>query len=322
MALQKKNIYKPVIKRFVLIIFLFVVSNKLQSQNNHQYLTKRPYAVVLGTTQDGGYPQAGCIKSCCSSLWKNSDHSKMVSSIGLVSDSKNSWIIDATPDFPRQYHILKDKHKTSIKGIFLTHAHMGHYSGLLHLGREVMGRKKMDVFAMSRMKSFLEENAPWNQLVELENIILNKIFPDQEIQIDQSIIIEPILVPHRDEFSETIAFKIMGENKSLVYIPDIDKWNIWERDILKIIMNNDYILIDGTFFDSNEIPNRDMTEIPHPFISESIELFLDLNRYNRNKVFFIHLNHTNPVIKNNSAAYNKVIKNGFNVAQEGQRFNL
>ena len=114
----------------------------------------------------------------------------------------------------------------------------------------------------------------------------------------------------------------MGQNKSLVYIPDIDKWNIWERDILKIIINNDYILIDGTFFDSNEIPNRDMTEIPHPFISESIELFLDLNRYNRNKVFFIHLNHTNPVMKNNSAAYNKVIKNGFNVAQEGQRFNL
>ncbi len=297
-----------------LFIFLLVFGF-LYSENNN-------YVVVLGIAQDGGYPQAGCIKSCCSSLWKNSDHSKMVSSIGLVSDSKNSWIIDATPDFPRQYHILKDKHKTSIKGIFLTHAHMGHYSGLLHLGREVMGRKKMDVFAMSRMKSFLEENAPWNQLVELENIILNKIFPDQEIQIDQSIIIEPILVPHRDEFSETIAFKIMGENKSLVYIPDIDKWNIWERDILKIIMNNDYILIDGTFFDSNEIPNRDMTEIPHPFISESIELFLDLNRYNRNKVFFIHLNHTNPVIKNNSAAYNKVIKNGFNVAQEGQRFNL
>ena len=126
-----------------LFIFLLVFS-LLYSENNN-------YVVVLGIAQDGGYPQAGCIKSCCSSLWKNSDHSKMVSSIGLVSDSKNSWIIDATPDFPRQYHILKNKHKTSIKGIFLTHAHIGHYSGLLHLGREVMGMKKMDVFAMSRM---------------------------------------------------------------------------------------------------------------------------------------------------------------------------
>lgn len=279
------------------------------------------YVVVLGIAQDGGYPQAGCSKSCCSSLW-NDDHNKMVASIGLVSDSKNSWIIDATPDFPEQYHILKDKHKTSIKGIFLTHAHMGHYSGLLNLGKEVMGKKKMDVFTMSRMKSFLEENAPWNQLVEQENIVLNKIFPDQEIQIDQNLILEPILVPHRDEFSETIGFKIMGENKSLIYIPDIDKWNIWERDILKIILHNDYILIDGTFFDRNEIPNRDLTEIPHPFISESIELFLNLNRYNRNKVFFIHLNHTNPVMKNNSAAYNRVITNGFNIAQEGQIFNL
>lgn len=114
----------------------------------------------------------------------------------------------------------------------------------------------------------------------------------------------------------------MGLNKSLVYIPDIDKWNIWERDILKIILNNDYILIDGTFFDSSEILNRDMSEIPHPFISESIELFSDLNRFNRNKIFFIHLNHTNPVIKNNSAAYNKVLTNGFNISKQGQMFYL
>ena len=65
-----------------------------------------------------------------------------------------------------------------------------------------------------------------------------------------------------------------------------------------------------------------MSEIPQPFISESIELFSDLNRFNRNKIFFIHLNHTNPVIKNNSAAYNKVLTNGFNIYKQGQKFYL
>ena len=297
-------------------LFLYtLVFSLIIAENSH-------YVVVLGIAQDGGYPQAGCIKSCCSRLWNNDDDSQMVASIGLVSKSKKSWMIDATPDFPRQYHILKEKHQTSIKGIFLTHAHMGHYSGLLNLGREAIGEKRMDTFVMSRMKSFLEENAPWNQLIELENIVLKKIFPDKEIQLDKNLIIEPILVPHRDEFSETIGFKIMGENKSLVYVPDIDKWNIWERDILKIILNNDYILIDGTFFDNNEIPNRDMNKIPHPFISESIELFLDLNRFNRNKVYFIHLNHTNPAIKQNSAAYNKVLEKGFHISKQDQRFYL
>lgn len=297
-------------------LFLYtLVFSLIIAENSH-------YVVVLGIAQDGGYPQAGCIKSCCSRLWNNGDDSQMVASIGLVSESKKSWMIDATPDFPKQYHILKEKHQTSIKGIFLTHAHMGHYSGLLNLGREAIGEKRMDTFVMSRMKSFLEENAPWNQLIELENIVLKKIFPDEEIQLDKNLIIEPILVPHRDEFSETIGFKIMGKNKSLVYIPDIDKWNIWERDILKIILNNDYILIDGTFFDNNEIPNRDMNKIPHPFISESIELFLDLNRFNRNKVYFIHLNHTNPAIKQNSAAYNKVLEKGFHISKQDQRFHL
>ena len=193
-----------------LSIFLLVFSFLFSRNNN--------YVVVLGIAQDGGYPQAGCTKSCCSKIW-NDGKSQMVSSIGLVSESKNSWMIDATPDFPKQYHILKNKHKTSIRGIFLTHAHMGHYSGLLHLGREVMGIKKMDVFAMPRMKSFLEENAPWNQLIKLENIILNKIFPDQEIQLDHSLIIEPILVPHRDEFQRQLDLKLWERINHLFIYP-------------------------------------------------------------------------------------------------------
>ena len=111
-----------------------------------------------------------------------------------------------------------------------------------------------------------------------------------------------------------------ANDMGLIPNPNLPMSNFLTEDV--DYLNNDYILIDGTFFDSSEIPNRDMSEIPHPFISESIELFSDLNRFNRNKIFFIRLNHTNPVIKNNSAAYNKVLTNGFNISKQGQKFYL
>jgi pyrroloquinoline quinone biosynthesis protein B len=183
-----------------------------------------PYVVVLGIAQDGGSPHAGCEKICCKDLWINGEKEK-VSCIGIVDPkSGKSWLIDATPDFSEQYRIITKENHTELAGIFLTHAHMGHYTGLLHLGREVMGAKDIPVFAMPKMKEFLESNSPWNQLVSLENIEIQLMKNDKEIKLADGLFIEPFLVPHRDEYSETIGYKIMGTNHSVLFIPDIDKW--------------------------------------------------------------------------------------------------
>ena len=88
-------------------------------------------------------------------LWEIGDKEK-VTSLGIIDPNLNrSWIIDATPDFAKQYHILTKVHNTQLQGIFLTHAHMGHYIGLLQLGREVMDAKDINVFCMPKMKYFL-----------------------------------------------------------------------------------------------------------------------------------------------------------------------
>ena len=231
----------------------------------------RPYVVVLGIAQDGGAPHAGCEESCCIELWESGKKEK-VSSIGIVNPlTKQSWLFDATPDFPSQYRILTEKHNTELVGIFLTHAHMGHYTGLLHLGREVMGKKNVPVYVMSRMKRFLETNGPWSQLVTLKNINLKLIENNKDIKIGEQLFIEPFLVPHRDEYSETVGYRIIGKEKSLAFIPDIDKWEKWHGSIFQLALNTDILLLDGTFYSQNEIPHRNMAEIPHPFIIESME---------------------------------------------------
>ena len=282
----------------------------------------RPYVVVLGIAQDGGAPHAGCEKSCCIELWESGKKEK-VSSIGIVNPlTKQSWMFDATPEFPSQYRILTENHNTELVGIFLTHAHMGHYTGLLHLGREVMGKKNVTVYAMSRMKRFLETNGPWSQLVTLKNINLKLIENNKDIKIGEQLFIEPFLVPHRDEYSETVGYRIIGKEKSLAFIPDIDKWEKWHGSIFQLVLNTDILLLDGTFYSQNEIPHRNMAEIPHPFIIESMETLSELNSENRSKVHFIHFNHSNPAIKDNSPAYHTIKSKRFNLAREGDRFNL
>ena len=306
-----------------MMLVSFFISFNVFSKDINDSKSHKPYAVVLGIAQDGGYPHAGCERRCCADLWKNDSLKKMVSCISVIDPKSGlAWMIDATPDFAKQYHIITKEHNARLAGIFLTHAHIGHYTGLMHLGREVMGSKNIVVYAMPKMKLFLENNEPWKQLVSLKNIHIIPIEDKKEIILSRHLIIEPFKVPHRDEFSETVGYNIIGPNESLLYIPDIDKWDKWEHDILFWIESTGYALLDGTFYYDGEIPNRNMSEIPHPFIMESMNYFETLLERNQNKIFFIHLNHTNPAIRKNSAASRNIIKNGFNVARKGMRLYL
>ena len=286
-----------------------------------------PFLVVLGTVQDAGSPHAGCTKKCCADLFDNPDSDRMVVSLGIVDPvSKQTWLFDATPDLPRQMKLLEQhapfSQKETPDGIFLTHAHIGHYTGLMFLGRESMNSKEVPVYAMPRMKSFLENNGPWSQLVELKNIVIVPMNNQEQIQLSSTISVTAIEVPHRDEYSETVGFIIAGPTKKVLFIPDIDKWSKWKMDIIQEIKKVDYAFLDATFYDGEEVNNRDISEIPHPFVIESMGLFINLNASEKSKVYFIHLNHTNPILDINGEQTKTVIKNGFNIARIKQVFSL
>ena len=280
---------------------------------------------VLGTIQDGGIPHMGCSKECCSNYFLSKKSRIGVSSLG-VSNLKHdtNYIIDATPDINFQLIDLIGKADPSKKlnGIFLTHAHMGHYAGLLNFGRESLNSKNIPLYLMPKFYNFILNNGPWNQLVELNNIKLNKIYNRKKVILHNNLSFTPIQVPHRDEYSETVGYVIEGTNKKVLYIPDIDKWAKWEVSIVEMIKSVDYAFLDGTFFDEKEINNRDISEIPHPFIIESLKLFEELDESEKSKVYFIHLNHTNPVLNSKSSEYKKVISAGFNIAKTGMEFFL
>ena len=293
-----------------------------------------PYVLVLGTAQDAGYPQAGCQKNCCRPAWKDHSKSRFPTSLAVVDPStRQRFLLDCSWQLPHQLQMLQEdfgRHDSpGIDGIVLTHGHIGHYTGLMHLGREVMGADSVPVYAMPRMKQFLTSNGPWSLLVKLKNIRLEAIQKEQTFSLNPNVSVTPIVVPHRGEFTETAGFIVSLEvtesgtktkSRKILYLPDIDKWDRWEKKIETVIQHVDLAFLDATFYQNGEIPGRDMSQIPHPFIEESLLRFQALNPQERNKVHFIHLNHTNPAMNPNSAAASAIRRSGMHLAEQGRRY--
>jgi pyrroloquinoline quinone biosynthesis protein B len=280
-----------------------------------------PYVVVLGIAQDGGYPQAGCRRPDCVELFEGRGQPALVASLGIVDPSSGQrWIIDATPDFPRQLHALERvagtprKGSPILDGVLLTHAHIGHYLGLAHLGREVLGTRDVPVYAMPRMRAYLEQNGPWSQLVSLHNIALRSLSAGTTIALNERVSVTPLVVPHRDEFSETAGFIVRGPSRAILWLPDIDKWEKWETPIESVVEQVDVAYVDATFYSAAELPGRDLREIPHPTVEETMQRFARSPL--RSRIRLVHLNQSNPLLRDPSK------RRGFIIAREGEIVSL
>lgn len=280
---------------------------------------------VLGTAQDAGKPQIGHSED---PAWQNAGLIRTASSLGLVDRQTASYtLFDASPDVKFQIYALENYSAVSnikLEGIFLTHGHMGHYLGLAQFGREAMGAKSVPVYAMPKMQSFLETNGPWDLLVKLNNIEIKPLTNQTPVPVNGATV-TPFLVPHRGEYTETVGFKIQGAGKSAIYLPDIDNWEQWEEmgtRLEDVIADNDYLFIDGTFFSGDELPGRDMSKIPHPTITHTMERLKPLSSAERSKIFFTHLNHSNPAHDKHTNAYEDIEKAGYRVAQTGAKICL
>lgn len=276
-------------KRF---LFFFLITCGL-------YAAQKPFIQILGIAQDAGYPHIACSKPCCTKPTKSQN--VFVVSFALVDpEEKKWWLFEATPNISNQLNLFEKlsagKYNYLPEGIFISHAHIGHYTGLMYLGREAMGAKEIPVYCLNKLSDFISNNGPWSQLVSLKNISLQKLNAQNPITLTKNISVNTFTVPHRDEFSETAGFKIITSEKKYLFIPDIDKWEKWDKSIVDEVKSVDVALLDATFFSINELPNRSISEVPHPFVSETMLLFEKENVNVKLKIHFIHFNHTNPLL--------------------------
>lgn len=306
---------KKVIPPFFVVLFLTAEA----------LATPRLDLVVLGVAQDAGYPQAGCEKACCRAHWEGREPRRFAASLAILDREGNrAWLFEATPDFKDQLELLRKENggrPPAIAGIFATHGHIGHYAGLVHLGREVMGSRGVPLHVLPRFADFLRKNGPWSLLVELGNVEIKTLTPEVAVEVAPGVKVRPFLVPHRDEFSETAGFAIEVGARRVLFLPDIDKWEKWSRPIEEEVAKADLAFLDATFYDEGELPGRNMAEIPHPLVIETVRRFDAKPAALREKIRLIHLNHTNPLLTDKKRRAD-LLARGYRVAAEGEVFPL
>lgn len=288
--------------------------------------------VVLGVAQDAGLPHIGCERPTCTRA-RAEGHRERVACLGIRGRT-GWWLLDATPDLPAQLAAMGEASGGPVggagalpDGIFLTHAHVGHYTGLMYLGREALGARGVPVWCGPRMQAFLEHDGPWSQLVDLGQVDLQPLRDGVPVELEPGLSLTPLAVPHRDEFSGTFAFVVRVEGGgSVLYVPDIDGWEEWEHGLEEFLVPGATLLLDGTFYSGDELPGRDLDEIPHPLVSRTLDRVEGLAAWSRGpaapRVGFIHLNHSNPLWDRGSPARQDLEERGFFVAREGLRLDL
>jgi pyrroloquinoline quinone biosynthesis protein B len=292
-----------------------------------------PRVVVLGTAQDGGFPHTACEHSLCATARRNPALARRVASLAIdFPASGRTFLVDATPDLPAQIqtvhgfrpHPEGKVDRAPFDGVFLTHAHLGHYLGLAHFGFESVSTSNLPVWASPRMAEYLRTNGPWSQLVRLKNIDLREMRPGEPVDLGEKVTVTAFPVPHRDEYSDTMAFVIRGPKSTVLYVPDTDGWSAWARPLPRFLEEEkvDVALLDATFYSPDELPDRDVTKIRHPLVTDSMDLLAPLVKAGKLRVLFTHLNHSNPALDPEGAARKMIEARGFRVLDEGDEFEL
>ncbi len=290
------------------------------------------YALLLGSVQDGGFPQVGCYTARCDEGRRMlaAGEGRFVSSLALVEPvAGRFYLADATPDITRQIDLIAEPafrrraaQRQPFDGIFLTHAHIGHYAGLAVLGNEGLGIRDTPVYCTETMATFLAANQPWRLLVDERRIELRPLALDRWHRIDPLLEVQLWKVPHRDELSDTVGFVFRGPHASALFLPDINSWSLWERRVADAVASVDVAFLDGTFWSMDELPGRAVEDVPHPLMLQTMDALQGVVDRGEAQVVLTHLNATNPALDAGGAEQAEVMRRGFVIAREGMRFEL
>ena len=282
---------------------------------------------VLGIAQDGGVPHAGCECSHCMDAHHDPLLRRHPVACGVLGSDGSMHLIEASRALPDQMRLwAKSLDRDGVvkpDSVSLTHVHIGHVDGLGQFGKEVMGASELSLFASSSVIAEMEKREMMGPFAASEVTSMQGFEPSEDCGFE--LLFVPI--PHRDEFADTHAILVRGPDKSVLFLPDHDKWDatLAEHDAATIrdwfySLKVDIALIDGSFWNSGELFERDMSQIPHPTVSESL-MRLGERGEGDPEIYFIHLNHSNPLLEQGSE-YSELIGKGWGVSWQGQHFSL
>jgi pyrroloquinoline quinone biosynthesis protein B len=255
-----------------------------------------------------------------------------------VRGAEGPWFLaNASPDARQQLEALSAGRSNGLRaapvaGILLTDAEIDHTAGLM-LMRE--SGTPLRVYGSDGVRSALSEGYPVLRILDrycgVEWLPLEH---GRAVRLEGSSLEvdafatggdAPLyLSPDVELEADGLVFRDTATGGVLTYAPGLARL---DDDVLARLAASDAVLVDGTFWDDDELPRlgfsersaRDMGHVP---LSGPDGTLAALGRLDRPRKILVHLNNTNPVLLEDSPERAAVLRAGVEVAYDGLEVEL
>jgi len=308
---------------------------------------------VLGSAAGGGFPQWNCNGPLSRSVRNGQQgfQARTQSSIAASADGEHWAVFNASPDLRQQIAQTPELHPRADKGlrnspieaVVLTNADVDHIAGLINL-RE---REPFTIYAHERVLEALAANSIFNvldpEMVERRRLSFQHANALAGPEGPLGLTVEAFPVPGKvalfledaekgDNFGtqegDTIGVRISdgegGQTRACYYIPGCAAV---DPAILDRVEGAGCLLFDGTVFTDDEMPKagvgaktgQRMGHIALDGPDGSLQGFGDSDI---GRKIFIHINNTNPILKEGSPEERRAKSAGWEIAFDGMEVEL
>ena len=302
---------------------------------------------VLGSAAGGGFPQWNCGCPNCRGVrgGELKARARTQESIAVSADGDNWFLLNASPEIRTQIEGFTRLHPrgprdSPIAGILITNGDLDHCLGLLSLRES----HPLQIYATAQVRrGFTESNAfyatlerfpgqtTWRTLVPGEELEL-KFLDGRTSGLDVQTLSVPGQPPlHlRGRFApgpeDNVAFRIRdrANGRAMVYMSGAAAVT---PAVLAAIDGTQCVFFDGTFWAADELialglGDKRAEDMAHLPIGGQAGSLVHLANIKAPRRFYIHINNTNPILREDSAEHAAVEAAGWRVAYDGLEFEL
>jgi pyrroloquinoline quinone biosynthesis protein B len=298
---------------------------------------------VLGAAAGGAFPQWNCACAQCQRLRSGTfaGQPRTQAQVAVSEDGVSWTLLNASPDLRVQIEATPQLWPTGappvspIQSVVLTAAEADTVAGLLSL-REF---QPLDIYATAAVLRILREDNSLFSLLDRvpRQAVWKQIKPGVEFAVAE-LQFRPFSLPggfpafvHADRRAELDAGEaVLGlwiesrSGKRMAYLPGVATVeNPWRA----LLDECDVVLFDGTFWTEDELcrvrgVNRTASQMGHLPLSGPCGSLAAVEEMKCPRKIFFHINNTNPILDESSAAYAEVREAGWEVARDGMEIVL